>query len=174
MHRLTSFRGIKSPYSRRILAAVLNKDPLAIYSSTPVRLRRLVLGLSERQLRRAPAKGKWSIVQIVSHLCDAELAMSFRIRMAVAQPGSKLQAYDQEKWAVRLRYGKSDCREKLHLFSALRKANVSLLKSLKPAEWKRFGIHEERGKETVDRMIQMLAGHDINHLEQVERMRKSF
>lgn len=174
MHRLRSLRKFKNPYIRRVLTNILNKDPLMIYSSTPARLRRLVDDLPERELRRAPAKGKWSIVQIISHLCDAELAMSFRIRMAVAQPGSKLQAYDQEKWAARLRYDKSDCSEKLQLFTVLRNSNVSLLKSLKPGEWKRFGIHEERGKETVERMIQMLAGHDINHLEQIRKIRKSF
>ena len=99
--------------------------------------------------------------------------MAFRIRRAVAQSGGKLQPYDQDLWAKHLYYDKSNPKEKLALFEVLRRSHVSLLKLLKPAEWQKYGIHEERGKETVERMVQMLAGHDVNHLRQVSQIRTS-
>lgn len=173
MKKITSVKSIKDPYSKRILSNILKKDPLAIYSKTPSELTRLTRGLSYRQLHSSPADGKWSMARLISHLCDAEWAMGFRIRMAVAQPGRKFQAYDQDKWADHLYYDKSDCKEKLNLFIALRKSHLSLLKSLKPEEWQGYGIHEERGKETVERMVHMLAGHDVNHLAQIAAIRTS-
>jgi len=93
--------------------------------------------------------------------------------MAIAQSGSRLQAYDQDKWADSLYYDKVDWEEKLNLFTSLRQSHLSLIKHLKPHEWHRYGIHEERGKETVERMVRMLAGHDINHLKQIETIRNS-
>lgn len=171
MRKINSVQGIKDQYSKRILSNIVHRDPLAICRKTPGELNRLARGLTNNQLHKAPSKGRWSIARLVSHLCDAEWAMGFRLRMVIAQPGGKLQAYDQDKWADHLHYDAADCREKLNLFSALRQSHLSLLKSLKPGEWKRYGIHEERGKETVERMLQMLAGHDVNHLRQIKGIR---
>ena len=51
-----------------------------------------------------------------------------------------------------------------------REANLALLKSLTPEQWKHYGIHSERGQETLEHIVRMTAGHDINHLQQIERI----
>ncbi len=173
MKKIKNVNGIKDPYTRRILSYIINKDAFKIYSKTPAALRKLTRGLSEKQLRRVPTKGRWPVAFLISHFCDAELVMSFRLRMAIAQSGRRIQAYDQDLWAKHLSYKASRCKDKLALFEALRTSNIALLKLLTPAQWKKYGIHEERGKETVERMVQMLAGHDINHLRQVKEIRNS-
>ena len=130
MRKIHSVSSIKDPYSKRILSNIIEKDPLKIYSSTPRELKKLVAGLSKKQLYTPPAKGRWPISHLVSHFCDAEWAMGFRIRMAIAQPGRPFQAYDQDKWAEKLHYADADCREKLELFSSLRQSHLSLLKKI--------------------------------------------
>lgn len=174
MRAITSVKRITNPYSKRILSNVIGQEPLEILSSTPGRLRRLMAGLSEKQLRTKPGKGRWAIVQIVSHLADSEIVVAFRLRMAIAQSGSPLQATDQDKWAAGLKYQRASVGQKIELFTALRKDTVALLRSLKSETWHRFGMHEERGKETVERIAQMYAGHDVNHVRQVESIRRSF
>jgi len=52
----------------------------------------------------------------------------------------------------------------------LREANLALLKSLTPAQRQLHGLHAERGVETIDHITKMMAGHDLNHLAQVERV----
>ena len=169
--KVTSVKGIKNAYSKRILSNLIGKDPLRVYAGTPANLRRLTRGLTRDQLQTPPAAGRWSIAQLVSHLCDAEWAMGFRIRKAIAEPASPLPAYDQDKWAACLHYEEMDFRERLNLFTSLRTSHLSLLKVLSRRELLRYGIHSERGKETVERMIHMLAGHDINHLRQIRDIR---
>ena len=121
---------------------------------------------------RQPDRGAvTSFIEVLNQ--NGEVVMSFRLRMAVAQSGSPLQAYDQDTWAGALYYDKADCRDKLKSFSTLRGANVTLLKCLSPKEWQRYGMHEERGKETIERMVQMLAGHDVNHLRQIAEIRQN-
>ena len=54
------------------------------------------------------------------------------------------------------------------VFRVLREFNLKLIKSLKPEELERYGMHAERGKESVAHYTRMMAGHDLNHLAQVE------
>jgi hypothetical protein len=44
------------------------------------------------------------------------------------------------------------------------------LDSLTPDQWTQYGVHSERGQETVEQIVRMTAGHDINHLQQIERI----
>ncbi len=170
MKPLISVTAFKDPYMKRILSNTLGKDALKLFSATPVRLQRAVKGLNGKQISTSPAKGKWSIAQILAHLCDGEVVFGWRIRMAIAQSGTTIQAFDEQKWAKEFRYESVDWKQALEVFLALRKSNITILKGLTPTQWKRFGIHEERGKETIERMVQMYAGHDVNHLKQIEGM----
>jgi hypothetical protein len=163
-----------SAYTRKLVENVGKKKPLEILAASPVRLKHAVNGLTERQLKKAPAKGKWSIAQIVAHLCDGEIVLGYRYRKIIAEPGCAIQAYDQNAWAKRLRYDLTDTDERIALFAFLRKSNVTLLRSLKPKEWKLAGMHEERGRETLAKIALLYAGHDLNHLKQIEGIAKSF
>lgn len=174
MNRVQSVDGITNEYVKRILTNVIGKDPLKVLSQTPKRLRKLVKGLKKKQLRHQPALGKWSITQIVTHLADTEIVLAFRLRMALSQSGSPLQAMDQDKWADGLHYQNADADEQLEVFTTLRRNHLALWESLSDEDWQKFGMHEERGKETVERITHHYAGHDINHLRQIEAIRASF
>ncbi|HSP05746.1 MAG TPA: DinB family protein [Acidobacteriota bacterium] len=65
-------------------------------------------------------------------------------------------------------YLQADPHLALSLFKALRKTNVARLKSLTPEQWTHFGIHSERGEESITQIARLTAGHDINHLRQME------
>lgn len=172
--KITDVKGIKDAYSRRILSNLIGQDPMRVFARTSADLRKLTRGLTLQQLHASPGRRRWSIAQIVAHLCDAEWAVGYRVRKVIAEPKSPLLAYDQDKWAAHLHYDEMDFSEKLELFAALRSSHLALLKLLSPTELRRYGIHSERGKETVERMIHMLAGHDVNHLKQIESLRRSF
>lgn len=157
-------------YIKRIRANVAGKKPLHVQAATPGKLRRLVRGLSSTRLKRRPAPGKWSIAEILAHLADTELVGGHRIRTILGAPGAKVQAFDQDDWAKSMRYREQDARMSLEAFCVLRQRNLALLRSLSPRQWKQYGMHQERGKETVARITEMFAGHDVNHLKQVERL----
>jgi hypothetical protein len=52
----------------------------------------------------------------------------------------------------------------------LREENLALLQSLEPEQWKHYGVHFERGQESIEHIVRMCAGHDINHLQQIEKI----
>jgi hypothetical protein len=157
-------------YIRRITAHVEGKQPLAVQAATAKKLERLVKGVPKSKLRKRPAADKWSVSEIAAHLADAEIAIGFRLRLILGAPGTPVAAYDQDSWVKSLHYEKRDPRKSVEQFKAVREANLGLLNSLAPEQWKHHGMHSERGKETIERLVQMTAGHDLNHLQQIERI----
>jgi hypothetical protein len=157
-------------YIQRITAHVEGKQPLAVQAATPKKLERLIKGVPTSKLRKRPAADRWSASEIVAHLADAEIVIGFRMRLILGAPGTPIAAYDQDSWATSGHYEKRDPRESVQQFSAVREANLALLESLTPEQWKHYGMHSERGQETIERMVRMTAGHDMNHLQQIEEI----
>lgn len=157
-------------YTRRILGYQRGKIPTRILASTPSRLNRLLRGVTRRKLTARPAAERWSVAEILAHLADAELVTGFRLRLILGASGITIQAFDQDAWADFSRYRKQDPALSLNAFQAVRRRNVALLKSIPRTMWECYGMHTERGKETVTRISEMMAGHDINHLRQIEEI----
>jgi hypothetical protein len=155
-------------YKQRILGYLGDLKPLQVQATTPTRLERLIKKASRATLAKRPAPGKWSAVEILAHLADTEIVGGYRMRTILGAPGTPIAAFDQDKWAEAENYSKRDPRMSLRVFRTLREANLSLLRSLNPGQWKHFGIHSERGEESIERIVQMFAGHDINHIRQLE------
>jgi len=154
-------------YVQRIQSKTAGQDPLKVQASTAKKLERLIKGATPAKLRKRPAPEKWSAAEILAHLADAEIVVSWRLRAILGAPGTPIQAYDQDAWVAAGHYGKRDARESLEQFRVLRDANLALYKDLTPQQWKHHGVHAERGEESIERIALMMAGHDINHLEQV-------
>jgi len=153
-----------------MLGKAEGQDALKILAATSRKLDRLLKGVPAAKLRKRPAPGKWSVVEILAHLADSELARGWRMRQILSAPGTTLQAFDQDAWAASCHYEKRDPRKSLALFHALRETDLALLKSLSPDQWKCHGMHAERGVETIEHICRMNAGHDLNHLAQIERI----
>jgi hypothetical protein len=159
-------------YTQRLLSYGEGKDPLRLQQAAPKKLALLLKGKTGKQLMRRPAPDKWSIAEIVAHLADAELAISWRIRQILSNNAVPIQAYDQDVWAKTFDYAHRDPRQSLANFRTLREANVALLKFVPRKLWDNYGIHEERGNESVSHVVRMVAGHDLNHLQQIQRILK--
>jgi uncharacterized damage-inducible protein DinB len=160
-------------YIKRIQGHVEGKDPLKVQKSTHRKIEKLISRLNKKQLRRRPAKGKWSIAEILAHLADAELVGGWRLRMILTHNGTPIQAFDQDSWASTFRYADRDPKQSLKMFRVLRTNNLALLESVPRQLWKNHGLHAERGKETVAHLVRMYAGHDLNHLKQIEQIARA-
>jgi len=153
------------------------RDPMTLMRGAPARLARAVKGLSIATMRRRPAPGKWCIQEILGHLVDTEVVYGYRFRMANMQSGSPIQGYDEEQWVREANYRgrKWNAKKLLAHVAELRRATLSYLDAMpRGTAKKRYGMHTERGKETVRRTQELIAGHDINHLEQIRAIRKKF
>lgn len=159
-------------YTQRILNHSGGKDPLRLQQATPRRLALLTKGLGKKKLTLRPGPGKWSIAEILAHLADAELVIGYRMRLILASNGTSIQAFDQNAWADTFNYTRRDPKISLETFRVLRENNLRLLSAVPRPLWKNYGEHEERGKESIDHVVRMMAGHDVNHILQIEKIAK--
>ena len=83
--------------------------------------------------------------------------------------GTPLPGYDQDLWEALGEYSSRDAEKSLQTFQSLREANLQMFDRLTPEQWQRHGIHAERGYMSVADLARQVAGHDINHIEQIRK-----
>lgn len=157
-------------YIGRILAHAESLDPLEVLGGTAGRLATLVTSTPATRWRERPAPATWSAAEVLAHLADAEIVAGWRVRAILAHDGVALQPFDQDAWAAAFKYPDVDPGESLTTFSAARASLLSLLRRVDPARMEHHGLHAERGKETIAHLLRLYAGHDRNHLLQIERL----
>lgn len=160
-------------YTTAILGLLGAQDPLPVLESTPAKVKELLNALTKEQLAKPEAPGKWSVAAVVRHLADSDVVLGWRLRMVLAHDAPEITGYDQDAWAERLRYMEADAHEALADFEVLRRGNLRLFRNCTPDELERYGVHAERGRESVTHMQKMYAGHDLLHLKQIERIKRS-
>jgi hypothetical protein len=157
-------------YTQRVVSYTEGKKPLAVQAATAKKLERLIKGVPTAKLRKRPVPDKWSVSEILAHLAETEIVGGFRMRLILGSPGTPITPFDQDAWVISGHYARRDPRKSLEQFRAVREANLDLLKSLTPQQWKHHGLHAERGVETIEHIARMFAGHDINHMRQIEQI----
>ncbi|HYM79727.1 MAG TPA: DinB family protein [Candidatus Dormibacteraeota bacterium] len=155
-------------YIHRILGYVEGRDAIKTQGATPAKLKKSIAGLTPTQLKWRPEPAKWSIAEIIAHLADAEIVASWRMRSVIGENGITIQPFDQDAWASVFTYRDRDAKRSLELFRVLRENNLTMLKEISRETWDNYGMHLERGKESIAHLTRMFAGHDTNHLLQVE------
>jgi len=155
----------------RYREAIGKDDPFLALVEAPQRLRKILKGLSEKELSRRPAPGKWSIKEIVAHLADGEVILGSRYRLIAAHDKPAIPGYDQDLFVERLGVGNTTTEELLDDFEMARMLNTDLLARLPDEALDRVGIHSERGEESIWTIMTLYAGHDRVHLAQVETIR---
>ena len=107
-------------YRTRVLSYLGDEEPIGVQQATPSQLDRRLRDVAPDELIRRPAPEKWSIAEIAAHLADAELAMGWRLRNMLANPGVALTWWDEAAWAQRLKDPRRKARILLRVTQALR------------------------------------------------------
>ena len=157
-------------YTERLFNNVGSSDPLEIMAGTPSRVQAVLSKLEGKGSARESSSGKWAASQIVAHFAEGEIVLAYRLRRILAGSGQTIEGYDQDEWVKNSGYLQADLQLAYSLFEIVRKSNVALIRSLTPEQMAFYGLHSERGKESISHLTRLYAGHDINHLKQLEAM----
>ena len=145
------------------------RPPEAILSITHDELERLLAVIGEKKVDQPQAPGKWSAAQIMAHLADCEIVFAFRLRQTLAEDAPLIQPFDQDKWAAT--YTAVPAAQALGVFKALRGWNLRLIALALPEAADRPVTHPERGAMTFLTIVETMAGHDLDHLAQLEKIK---
>ena len=134
---------------------------------------KLIKEIKPEQLDKADHAG-WTPRQVIHHLADSEAQSYARLRRLIAEPGSTIQGYDENKWAENktLGYKELDVEASIAVFKAVRNASYELLKRVTENELENSGIHTESGKYSVRDWIRTYSKHPLDHANQIKEQLK--
>lgn len=118
-----------------------------------------------------PAPDRWSVHEILVHLADSETNAYVRVRRMIAEPGGSVMAYDQEKWATNLNYHAQNPDHAVEQLKWIRRTTYDLLRQQPDAVWSHTGAHPEHPTYSMERWLEIYAGHLPGHINQ---MRKNY
>lgn len=148
------------------------QEPLRVLGETTGRIQGIADELGAERANAAPTPGKWSAREIVCHLADCETVFAYRLRQTLAEDHYTIQPFDQEKWAAT--YFAYPLDAAFAVFRGVRNWNLALLRSVPPDAYQRTVTHPERGTMTFRTIAETMAGHDLNHLGQLEVIARKF
>ena len=133
----------------------------------------LVAQISPNQLDKADKEG-WTPRQVIHHLADSEAQSYSRLRRLIAEPGSLIQGYDENKWAEssKLGYKSEDIKSAIEVFKAVRQASYELIKRLSEKDLEISGTHSESGAYSVGKWIKTYTNHPLDHANQIREQLK--
>src|SRR5436190_10893302 len=145
-----------------------DREPLGAMRDSVARLADIMRGWSSADFERSYAPGKWTARQVLIHLAQTELALGNRARMALSTSPYTAQAMNQDQWMTRDEALSG--REAIDAFAAIAAMNRSMFQALSAADRATPFTHPEYGDLTIDWLIHQMAGHQIHHLQQLERI----
>ena len=148
-------------------------SPIDNYLDGPQLLRKAVAGMTPEQLTARSVPGKWSTLEVICHLADFEIVYADRIKRVIAENEPTLFGGDPNAFAARLAYHDRQVEEELQLIELVRKQVARILRTLKPEDLQRRGIHSESGPLTLETLLQRITGHIPHHVRFIDEKRKA-
>ena len=156
-------------YRRRLAELLGDRDPMTVMSATADTLTGIVARHTTAQLRSRPFEGKWTPNEVIGHLTDSEWTYGYRLRLILSEDEPPIIGTDQDRWVAAQRFNEREPAELVTMFRSLRELNLAAWRKVTPGEMARIGRHNERGEESLAQMFRMLAGHDLAHIDQINR-----
>lgn len=136
------------------------------------KVRAAIVGLSREDLLARPVPGMWSIQEVIIHLQDSDAVVIDRMRRIIAENNPLLMAFDETKFAKNLHYDVQSAEDAAELIEIGRRQFCRVLRRLNAEKWQRTGIHNERGKLTLEDCLTYFIEHIDHHLKFVDQKRE--
>lgn len=116
-----------------------------------------------------PKSDGWNARQVIHHLADSESQSCARLKRLIAEPGTIIQGYDENKWAQNptLGYLVLPIESSLALFKASRAASLEIIKRLEVEDLSKSGTHTESGAYDLRKWFKSYINHPKDHANQL-------
>ena len=152
-----------APYYFTYIDKVEGNDPLVALESPLEEVHRFSLMISEEKSLYRYAPEKWSIRQLVNHICDTERMSAFRAFWFARGFDSPLPSYDQNLAASQAVADRVPWPALIEEFRRIRLSTLSFFINLPSEGWMRSGIASDN-RFTVRALAYIIAGHFTHHL----------
>ncbi|MFC0215929.1 DinB family protein [Paenibacillus chartarius] len=146
---------------------------LEAFLFTHHQLAQAIEGLTKEQLTWKPAPESWSVTEVLAHLADHSIVVSFRIRDILAGSTARLPAFHQDAWVSGQKSNEGEAADILAAFEQLLRYNALLLQRLSEQDWEKSGVNAKGETVTIASIVKGFARHVNNHLGQIDRIKQA-
>jgi uncharacterized damage-inducible protein DinB len=154
--------GEYAPYYERYISLIVENDILATLDRQRREMVLLLSGLNEEQGNFRYAPEKWSAKQVLGHVCDTERIFAYRALRIARGDVTPMEGFEQDDYVKNGPFARHVIAEVIEDYIAVRRATISLLRSLEEAAWSRRGI-ANKNEVTVRAIAYTIAGHEVHH-----------
>ncbi|MDX2004275.1 MAG: DinB family protein [Meiothermus sp.] len=155
------------PYFSRYVDLVPEGDIVQMMETEFARVLSRLSALTPAQARYRYAEGKWSVTEVVGHICDTERVFTYRALHAARRDPSPLPGFDQAQWAGEVDYASRDLPDVLNEWRTVRAASISLFGNLSAEAWSRRATVSGNAL-TPRACAYIIVGHVLHHLKGFE------
>jgi hypothetical protein len=146
---------------------------LAVLRSTPAALDTLCQQ-KNGDLEWRSTQGEWSIGEVLCHLRDVDAEVNIpRLDKVLNERNPFLVGQDTDPWAKIRQYCQQDGLQALTDFTKARLEILRFLENLPAEGWDRKARHAIFGPTHLHELVNIIAGHDILHVQQIYKALKS-
>jgi uncharacterized damage-inducible protein DinB len=138
----------------------------------PAALRAAIKNLSPEQIETPYRDGGWTVRQVIHHVPESHMNAYVRFKLALTEVEPTIKPYMESLWAGTAEVHSTPLEVSLTMLESLHDRWVRLLRSLKPAEWKRTFRHPEMGTVSLEKNLALYAWHGKHHVAHITELRK--
>ena len=154
--------GENAPYYDRYISLVGGTDILGTLDAQRRETMILLCGRDESDgdYRYAPAK--WSVKEVLGHVCDTERIFAYRALRIARGDQTPLAGFEQDDYVKNGPFAAVPLAEIIEDYIAVRRATITLFRNLDEGAWSRRGVASENAV-SVRALAYMIAGHELHH-----------
>jgi len=159
--------GEYAPFYKDYIAGVQGSDILTTLDEQRRQMLLLLSGRTESDgdIRYAP--GKWSVKEVLGHVCDAERIMAYRALRIARADATPLPGFDENNYVANAPFSRHPLPDLIEDFIAVRRATLSLFRNFDESAWMRRGAANNY-EVTVRALAYIIAGHELHHRRMLE------
>ncbi|MOA29430.1 hypothetical protein D3C78_1504420 [compost metagenome] len=112
------------------------------------------------------------MTEVLTHLADHSIVVSFRIRDILAATTAQLPVFNQDAWVSGQYANSGNASDNLELFRSLLYYNSLLFERLSEEDWEKSGINFKGEAVKISDIVHGFTGHVERHLGQIERIKQ--
>lgn len=150
------------PYFKTYIDKVEGEDVLSLMKKVHADTQQLLQTIPVDQEDFAYAEGKWTIKELILHLCDCERVFQYRAVSFARGDETGLPGFDHDNWVVNSNAAKRSLSEIANEYRTIRNASISLFESFDEEQLSQSGL-ANGNKVTVRALAFILVGHELHH-----------
>lgn len=155
--------GEYAPYYERYLRRVPPGDVLAHLRRQGAETVRLIASLDDARALHRYEPGKWSVKEVVGHLCDGERVFAYRALRFARADETPLAGFEENDYVPAGNFDRRPLSSLIDELAAVRAASLALFSSLDEAAWLRQGTAADN-RVSVRALASIILGHELHHL----------